>query len=382
MNNTNRFLCLADFESMARRNLPSCIFEFIEGGAEDNASLRANRVAFNDLAFRTRVLTDTTARSSAVTTLGRQWAAPFGIAPMGAMGLAAFQADLVMARAAAKANIPFVLSGSSLVSMERVIRENDAAWFQAYLSVDGDENSRLIERVGASGFKTLVITVDVPVGGNRERDIRNGYASPLRPSIKLAMDGLLHPRWLMGTFMRSLLREGMPYFENYPLARVPMMSLRATRPHQRDNLSWDDLRRLRDQWKYRLVLKGLLSPVDVRLARQAGVDAVIVSNHGGRQLDGAVSPLRMLGAMKEAAGDLAVLYDSGVRRGTDVLKALALGAAHVFLGRPFLYAAVAGGEQGVLRAIELLKAEVLRDMALLGCRQPDAPELAGLLVNA
>ena len=375
-----RFLNLTDFEAAAHSKLPRRVFEFIEGGSEDNASLKANRAAFADYSLQTRVLVDTSNRSCAVNLFGRQWAAPFGIAPMGAMGLAAFQADLVLARAAAKADIPFILSGSSLVSMERVIQANSAAWFQAYLSANAAENDRLVARVAASGFETLVITVDVPVGGNRERDVRNGYTSPLRPSMGLAVDGLLHPRWLLGTVLRSLWREGMPHFENFALARVPMVSWRAIRPHKRDNLAWDDLRRLRDQWKHRLVLKGILSPEDARLAQEVGVDAVIASNHGGRQLDGAVSPLRQLRAIREQAGTLPVLYDSGVRRGTDVLKAMALGASHVFLGRPFLYAAIAGGELGALHAIDLLKTEILRDMALLGQRDL-GPDLSTMLVR-
>jgi len=378
----SRFLCLADFEPVARRRLPRCIFEYIEGGSEDGVSVRANRAAFEALALSTRVLSDTSNRSCVVNTLGDSWAAPFGIAPMGAMGVAVCQADLIMARAAAKANIPFILSGSSLISMERVMRENAASWFQIYPSADSDINSSLIRRVDEAGFKTLVITVDVPVGGNRERDVRNGYSSPLRPSLGLAADGLLHPRWLLATFLRSLIREGMPYFENTAQQRVPMMALKAIRPHRRDNLSWSDLQRMRDQWKHKLLLKGVLSPEDMRAARAAGVDGVMVSNHGGRQLDGAVAPLRVLRTLKQEAGDMAVLFDSGVRRGTDVLKALALGAGHVFLGRPFLYAAVAGGEQAVLHAISLLKREVLRDMALMGCPRIEPRELAARLVEA
>ncbi len=376
------YLCLGDFEAVARRRLPRCVFEYIEGGAEEGASVATNRAAFAELAWQPRVLADTSGRDCSVTTLGQPWAAPFGIAPMGAMGLAALQADLVMARAAAKASIPFVLSGSSLVTMERVVRENPAAWFQAYLSVDAEENQRLVSRVGAAGFSTLVITVDVPVAGNRERDVRNGYTSPLRPSVRLALDGVLHPRWLAGTLLRSLVREGMPHFENYPLARVPMISFKATRPHRRDNLGWNDLRRLRDQWGGKLLLKGVLSPADVALAQRAGVDGVVVSNHGGRQLDGAVAPVRALPGIKAQAGGMEVLLDSGVRRGTDVLKAMALGAGHVLLGRPFLYAAVAGGQAGVERAIALLQGEVLRDMALLGCDRPEAGLLSEALVGS
>lgn len=365
-----RYLCLADFEAPARRKLPRSVYGFINGSAEDGATLRANLEAFDHVRFEPRVLIDTSTRSSRVITLGEEWSAPFGIAPMGAMGVAVYQADLLMARAAAKANIPFILSGASLYSMERVAAENSRTWFQAYLSSDRAENSRLIERVEHCGFNTLVITVDVPVGGNRETDIRHGYSSPLRPSLRLTLDGLTHPRWLLGTFLKTLIREGMPHFDNFATPRTPMLSRTAMRPHQRDQLCWDDVQRLRERWKGNLVIKGVLSAHDVRLARAAGFDGVIASNHGGRQLDGAVSPMEVLSAMKAESGTLALMCDSGFRRGSHILKGMSLGASHVFLGRPFLYAAVAGGEAGVLRAIELLQAEIMRNMALLGWSTP------------
>ncbi len=376
----NRFLCLHDFELAARRRLPRCIHGYIEGAAEDGQSLRANRAAFEAWAFAPRTLVDTSGRSSGVRLFGRDWAAPFGIAPMGAVGVAAFQGDLALARAAAQANIPFVLSGSSLVAMERVIEAHPGAWFQAYLAPEAEPNLRLLARAADCGFETLVITLDVPVAGNREADLRNGYSSPLRPSWRLAADGLRHPRWLLGTLARSLAREGMPHFENLALPRVPMLSRQAQRGHRRDSLGWPDLRRLREHWRGRLVLKGLLCVEDVRQARAAGVDGVVVSNHGGRQLDGAVAPLRMLPALAAEAGSMALALDGGVRRGSDVLKALALGASMVFLGRPMLYAAVAGGQAGVQRAIELLRAEIDRNLALLGCKALD--ELPDRVVGA
>lgn len=369
----SRFLCLDDFEVVARRRLPHALYEFIAGGAETGASVRANRSVFERIGLVPRVLVDTRERSTRTSLFGRVWSAPFGIAPMGAMGVAAFQADLAMARAAAAENIPFVLSGSSLIGLERVVEANPEAWFQAYLSSDPAFNAGLVERVAAAGFRTLVITVDVPVAGNREADTRNGYASPLRPSLRLALDAALHPRWLAGTFARSLLAEGMPQFRNFSATPMPMLSMRLRRTpprlHRRDNLCWDDLRRMRERWPDRLVLKGVLSAADVALARSAGIDGVIASNHGGRQLDGAVSPIEALPAMfAEAAGSpMALLCDGGVRRGSDVVKALGLGAKAVLIGRPMLYAAVADGELGVRRAIALLREEVHRNLALLGC---------------
>ena len=362
-----KFLNLDDFAPAARRLLPRSIHEFIEGGAEDGRSVHGNRTVFDSVKFQPRVLIDTSARSAAASCLGESFSAPFGIAPMGAAGVAAFRGDLVLARAAAQAEIPFVLSGSSLVTMERVIAVNPRAWFQIYASTVQAENDALLARVAASGFGTLVVTVDVPVAGNRERDIRNGYASPLRPNARLALDCLLHPRWLIGTLMRTLTTEGLPHFENFGAGRAPMISRHATRSHRRDNLSWDTLERMRGRWPGRLIVKGVLCADDAVKARQLGVDAVIVSNHGGRQLDGAIEPLAVLPAISACAGQMEVLCDSGIRRGTDVLKALALGASFTFIGRPFLQAAAVGGEEGVLHAIALMKAEILRSMALLGC---------------
>ena len=360
-------LNLHDFEASARRRLPRCIFGFIQGGAEDEVSMRANRAAFDRLSLLPRALVDTTSRRLQTYTLGREWDAPFGVAPMGAMAVAARDADRLLARAAAAANIPFVLSGASLRRMEDVIRENEQAWFQAYLTVDEADNLALIRRVDASGFRTLVITVDVAVAANREKDVRNGYSSPLRPSLKLLIDGLSHPRWTLNTFVRAMVEDGLPRFENFGGEAVPMLSRGRLRVHRRDNLSWASLARVREMWKHRLVLKGILDPQDVRRARELGMDAVIASNHGGRQLDGTVTPLQMLPEIVAEAGAMPVMMDSGVRRGTDVLKALALGAAHVFIGRPFLYAAAVGGQAGAMHALALLKAEILRDMALLGC---------------
>lgn len=379
--NPQRYLCLADFEPAAQRRLPHCIFKYIQGGVEDNVARTANRAVFEAIAMRTRSLVDTSERDCSVTTLGRTWAAPFGIAPMGGIGLSVFQGDLVMARAAARANIPFILSGSSLIRLERVIEANPETWFQVYLSPRAEENERLLRRAVDAGFRNLVVTVDVPVPGNREDDVRNGFTSPLRPTPRLLLDGLMHPRWLTGALARTLLVEGMPHFENFAINRVPMIAFRGTRPHRRDNLGWDDLQRVRDLWPHRLVLKGILDAGDVGLARAAGVDAIQVSNHGGRQFDAAVAPLRVLPEIKAAAGAMPVFFDSGIRRGSDVLKTMALGAGHVFLGRPFMYAAAVGGESGVQRAIELLKGEILRNLALLGVPHPSPETLAPLLVD-
>ena len=362
----NPILNLQDLERAAQKRLPKCIFGFIQGGAEDEVSVKNNREAFHHYKLLPRVMVDTTTRSTQTEIFGHIWNAPFAVAPMGAMAVAVHDADRILAGAAAQANIPFVLSGASLRRMEDVIKVNESAWFQAYLTAQVQDNLRLIERVEQSGFRTLVITADVAVGANRENDVRNGYTSPLRPSLKLLADGLSHPHWMFNTFIRPMLAKGIPRFENFGGEPIPMLSRAGLRLHRRDNFNWESLRHIRQKWKHRLLLKGILDPEDVVRARELGLDGVIASNHGGRQLDCTIAPLDMLPEMTQAAASMPVLMDSGIRRGTDILKAMALGAQYVLIGRPFLYAAVVGGQAGVVKAIELLQSEIHRNMALLG----------------
>ena len=363
-----RILSLEDLEPAARAFLPRPVFEFVSGGVESNASRADNRAAFAELGFVPRVLTDVSRRSQATSLFGRTYAAPFGLAPMGMSALAAYRGDLVLARAAAAANVPMIMSGSSLIPLEDVAREGRTAWFQAYLPGEPERILALVDRVERAGFDTLLLTVDVAVSANRENNVRAGFSTPLRPNLRLAFDGLIRPRWLLGTAARTLLRHGMPHFENsYATRGVPILARNVLRDFgARDHLDWSHLELIRRRWKGRLVVKGIMHKDDARRARETGADGIIVSNHGGRQLDGTVSPLRVLPEIAAVAGDLPVMFDSGVRRGTDVLKALALGACFVFVGRPFLYAAAIGGEPGVRRGIDLLSQEIDRDMALLG----------------
>jgi L-lactate dehydrogenase (cytochrome) len=259
-----------------------------------------------------------------------------------------------------------IMSGASLTRLEDVRAAGRTSWFQAYLPGDDAAIRTLVERVARAGFDTLVLTVDVPVGANRENNVRSGFNRPLRPTLRLAWDSALRPRWLCGMFLRTLILHGMPHFENTG-SRAPLITSTAERyTGPRDKLSWPHVELMRRIWKGRLVLKGVLDPRDARIARESGVDGVIVSNHGGRQLDGAMAPLRALPAVAAEAGGMTVMMDSGIRRGTDLLKALALGAQFVFVGRPFLYAAAIAGDEGVRHAVKLLREEVDRDMALLG----------------
>jgi L-lactate dehydrogenase (cytochrome) len=363
-----RILALDDFERAARRRLPRPVFAYVSGAVETNWSWRDNRAAFEEWGFLPRALVDVSKRSPRARLFGREYAQPFGIAPMGITALSAYRGDVVLATAAARADVPMAMSGSSLIPLEEVARANPLAWFQAYLPGDEARIAALVDRVARAGFGTLVVTVDVAVLSNRENNIRAGFSTPLRPTLRLAWDGITHPRWLFGNALKTIARHGMPHFENsYAERGAPILSRTVERDFSaRAHLDWAHLERIRRQWRGKLVVKGVVHPEDARIARESGVDGVIVSNHGGRQLDGTVSALRTLPAIAAAKGAMAVMMDGGIRRGTDVLKALALGADFVWVGRPFNYAAAVAGEAGVAHAIAILGGEIERNMALLG----------------
>ncbi|MBB5693695.1 alpha-hydroxy acid oxidase [Muricoccus pecuniae] len=366
-------LALDDFEPAARRKLPRPLFGYIAGAAETNSSLKDNRGVFGEWAFRPRYLVDVSRRSMVTSLFGRECSAPFGIAPMGISAMMAYRGDLVLARAARDANIPMIMSGSSLVPLEEVVREAPDSWFQAYLPGEPARIAALVDRVAAAGFRTLVLTVDVTTMGNRENNVRSGFSTPLKPTLRLAWDGAIRPRWLWDTMFRTLRHHGMPHFENsYATRGAPIIARNVERDFgARDHLNWSHLAQIRQRWKGKLVVKGILHGEDARRVHEEGVDGVIVSNHGGRQLDGAISAFRALPEVKSAAGDMVVMMDGGIRRGSDVLKAMALGADFVFVGRPFLYAAAVGAEAGVRHGIEILSSEVDRNLALLGVQRPD-----------
>lgn len=363
----SRFLALEDFERTARRHLPRMLYGYIAGSAETGAAFEGNRASFARLALLPRVLVDTGNRSQSVTLFGRSYGSPFGIAPLGAAALSAYRGDLALARGAAAAAIPMVLSASSLIPMEDVQRCG-VHWYQAYLPGEPARIEALVQRVAQAGFEVLVLTADVPVAANRENNARNGFSLPVVPTAQLCWQALAHPAWLIGTALRTWRKHGIPHFENMDATRgPPILSRDLVRElGSRDRLTWEHVRLIRQLWRGKLIIKGILSPEDAVLARDCGADGIIVSNHGGRQLDGALAPLEALPAILARQTGLVVMLDGGIRRGTDVLKALALGAQFVFLGRPFMFAAAAGGATLVAAAAHLLRQEIDRDMALLG----------------
>jgi isopentenyl diphosphate isomerase/L-lactate dehydrogenase-like FMN-dependent dehydrogenase len=313
---------------------------------------------------------DVSKRSTKTTLWGKTFSAPIGIAPTGASGLYCFDGDVALGKAAEAANVPYVLSTASFVPMERVAREaGGTKWFQLYMSKDREMAQGLVTRARDAGFDALVITTDVVVGGNREYNQRNNFEVPFRLNLANMLDGALHPRWLAGVFLRTLLATGVPRFRNMDVSaggRITSPTLTEFRT-RRTELNWGDFDWLRKLWPGKLMLKGVMTVEDALLAAEHGADGIFVSNHGGRQLDGASSAIAVLPQIADAVGGrLSIMMDGGIRRGSDVVKALALGADMVFVGRATLYGAAAGGRAGALHALNLLASEINRVMALIG----------------
>lgn len=359
-----------DLRRVARRRLPRGFFEYIDRGAEDELALRRNRAAFDRMAFVPRHLLDTSGRSSRTRLFGRDLAAPMAVAPTAAAGLLWHRGEQALARAARAAGIPFTLSTASIAPLEAVASEAGGnLWFQLYVYPDLSMTHELVARVQAAGYATLLVTVDTTVSPNREYNQRNAFHVPLRLGARMLWDTLTHPRWAASVVLRHLVESGMPQFVNLPEAlRTDLRGKGGPNLMPKNEATtWDLIRRLRDQWKGALVVKGLLHPQDALLAADCGVDGIVVSNHGGRNADAVVAPLEVLPAIAQALdGRIAVLADSGIRRGSDIAKALALGADAVLIGRSALWGVASAGEAGAARSLAILQTELTRVMAQLG----------------
>jgi L-lactate dehydrogenase (cytochrome)/(S)-mandelate dehydrogenase len=372
---------IEDLHRMAKRRLPKIAFDFIEGGVEDELGISRNEAAFRRHRLMPRYLVDVSKRDQTAKLFDRVYASPFGISPTGAAALFRPGADLMLAESAAGANIPFVMSGASTASMEKAAGIAPThTWYQLYVARDSKISEDLIRRARDAGLGTLVLTVDVPITTKRERNIRNGFGRPLRMTWKTKLEALTHPGWLVDYW-----KNGTPLIENW----APYAGAGANADQVADFVSsqmpsvptWEDLEKFRKLWPRHLVVKGILHPDDARRAADIGVDGIIVSNHGGRQLDRAPASLEALPAIKKAVGDrVTLMLDSGVRRGADILIALALGARFVFVGRATLYGAAAGGIPGVRRAISILRNEIDLTMAQIGCPSLDQLD-AGFLCD-
>jgi isopentenyl diphosphate isomerase/L-lactate dehydrogenase-like FMN-dependent dehydrogenase len=380
---------IADLREIARRRLPKGLFEFVDRGTENEVSLRNNRTVFDRIRFQPRTLVDVSGRNQEITLFGQKQKMPLVIAPTGTAGLMWYHGEIELARAAAEAGIPFTLATGSTTAMEKVAEAvaGIPLWFQLYMWPDRSLSHQLVERARAAGFKALVVTVDGVAAGNREYNLRNGFTIPFSFTRRNIADVLMHPRWLAGVLAKYVLTTGMPRYENYPSEIKYRVTARPMGRSQmrNDSLNWDDLRDLRRMWPHILIVKGILHPQDAMFAADCGADGVVVSNHGGRNLDGALSPIEVLPEIVEAVGKrLTVLVDSGFRRGSDVVKALAMGAHAVQIGRSTLYGVASGGEAGARRALTIFREEIDRVMALIGAHSigdltPDflrAPDIA------
>ena len=364
----SRAFNIADLRELARRRVPGFAFEYVEGGAEDESTLRGNRAAFERLRFVPQTLIDTSSRQQHCQLLAQSANAPLVIAPTGLNGLLCPDADLALARAAAKFGVPFTLSTVSTTRLEELAtRAGGRLWMQLYVMKDRAIAQDIMQRAGAAGYEALVFTTDANVFGNREWDQR-GYRRPGHPTLRVAFDTARHPRWIA----RVLLHHGMPRFRNLEAYLPPgltPMGASTVIPRLFDaTICWNDIAWIRDHWHGKLLLKGILSVTDAERAASLGVDGIVISNHGGRQLDSCIAPIEVLAEIAMAVGKrLTIVIDSGFRRGTDVVKALSLGADAVMLGRATLYGLIAAGQPGVERALTILTSEIDRVLGQLGC---------------
>lgn len=362
---------IADLREQARRRLPKGIWEYLERGVEDETGMVRNRAAFDAVTFRPRVLRGVEKIDPSVELWGQAMPFPLALAPTGAAGMMWHNGDLHLAQAAAAAGLPFTISSASTMDLDQVVTAGGRLWFQLYLWEDKDLSLQVVDRAAELGCETLFVTLDLPVMPNREYIRRNGFGTPFRLNARNTLDVLAHPRWLFGTMGRYMLSGGIPSQANLP-DRLRKKVTQGAMPgtyFKQDDLDWDGVRALRDRWPGRFVLKGILHPDDARRAREMGADGIVVSNHGARSLDSSIASLEALPAIRDAAGpDLTIFLDSGIRRGSDLVKALVLGADVVLAGRAPLYGLAAYGTGGVSRAIEILQTEFVRTMGMLGAR--------------
>jgi (S)-mandelate dehydrogenase len=366
--------CIDDLRLIAKRRLPDFVFDYMDGGAESEAGLARNRAAFRDILLKPRYLVDCSRRDMTMDLFGRTYRQPFGISPVGLANLIWPGTDLMLVRAAAEAGMPYILSSAGTTSLEDIAKAgNGHAWFQLYIANREEITDDLIRRAGAAGYEVLVVTVDIPIPGKRNRDIRNRFQLPFRLSPKMIAELALHPLWSAATA-----RAGMPRFENiipYAEAQAGAQSLAAMMASTlNERVDWAALARVRARWPGKLVIKGILAPEDAARCRAEGMDGIIVSNHGGRQADYAPASIEALPHVRAAVGpDFPVMLDSGIRQGADVIRALALGANFVFSGRCFVFASAAGAEAGIGKAIALLRQETDRALGQIGC--PNARDI-------
>ncbi len=378
MSRLDRCYNIADLRLEAERRLPKGVFDYIDKGTEDMISLANNRRAFEDIKLLNKTLVDISDVKLDATVLGKHAAMPLAVAPTGTAGLAWFEGEFELAKAAAKAGVPFTLATGSNTPMEKLANEaGGRLWMQLYMWREKHLSDELVKRAARNGFEALIWTVDIGHGANREHNLRNGFATPYVLNTRSVVDMLLHPGWLTGVMGRYMMNGGMPKHVNYPpgyQTKITGNVAEQRKTHgvaakRADKLGWDDVDRLRDIFPGKLIIKGIVRPDDAEKAIEHGIDGIVVSNHGGRNMDSAPATISVLPQVVKAVnGRMSIIVDSGVRRGSDIVKCIALGADAVLTGRATLYGTAAGGEAGAGKAFDLLKDEMKRTMAYIGAQ--------------
>ncbi|MGF7160981.1 L-lactate dehydrogenase (cytochrome)/(S)-mandelate dehydrogenase [Rhodoligotrophos appendicifer] len=355
---------------MARSRLPRIAFDFVDGGVDGEEGLGWNAQVFRKYSLLPRYCMDVSKRDQSVTLFGHSYSSPFGICPMGILGLFRHGTDLMLAEAAAAANVPYVMSSTSNASLEEAVKvAPNNTWFQIYTTRDETISFDLIRRAREAGIQNLLITVDVPVSVRRERNMRNGFSRPLRVTPRIALESIAHPGWVYSYFKNG----GLPLMANF----APYAKPGATADEVADVYStqipnsgqtWSLVENIRKAWPHNLIIKGILHPDDAARAVGLGANGLLVSNHGGRQLDRAPAPIEMLAEIRAAVGDeIPLLVDSGIRRGADIIIARCLGATMGLFGRPAVFGAVAGGVAGVSKVMSILRAQIDTNLGQMGC---------------
>ena len=369
------FYDTTDLRNAAKRRLPKGLFEFMDRGNDDEIAMRDNRAVMERIKLVPRVLNDVAVRSIETTLFGKQQKMPVIIAPTGSAGLAWHDGEIALALAAKTHGIPFTLALGSMTRLERVAEEaGGTLWFQFYMWPDRKLSHAVIARAREAGFEALAFTVDTPVAPGREYNLKNGMTIPFKFTARNTLDVLTHPRWLAGVWLRYMLTTGTPRYQNFPedtqtkITALPM----GRSANFCANITWDDVRELRKLWPHKLIIKGIQHAQDAVQAADCGADAVVISNHGGRVLDASPVPILTLPKVVDAVGKrITVIVDSGFSRGAHVVKALALGANAVMLGRAPLHGVAAAGEAGASRALQIYRDEIDRVLALVGCTRLD-----------
>ena len=358
---------IEDLRRAAKRRLPRAIFDFFDGGAEDETTLRENRAAFERVRLLPKVLVNVAQVDTTTEIFGKKSNLPLAIAPTGGISAGRWGAELILARAAKAWGVPFTMATPSAFSIERVAEEvGGRLWYQLYAVRNLEFREKLIARARNAGYEAILVTVDLPVSGKRERDPRNGFHTPYSPNWRNSRDVIFKPAWALDMMRNGL--PGMANLEGYPFSTPSGTDIVTAVGREMDaGLDWEYIKRLRELWPGKLLLKGVERADDAERAVAVGCDGIVVSNHGGRQLDGASATLDALPEVSRAVGSrITVLLDGGVRRGVDILKARALGAQAVLTGRATLFGAMAGAEPGARRALEILSTELVRAMQLSG----------------